>query len=177
MLQNSEVTGHCDWTPEKGWRFIVSEVRAILKQSIPFDEFDDHILNQFIAEADEQHFPAGEVLYHELSEGDQIYLILEGEIRISVELASAHHMAEEIEGGAGELVGEGCFIAKGPRPATVTATSDLKTLVWNVSSWKEIASQHPEVGYRLAVYAGQVLFSRVEKFRDHLINDISWGID
>ena len=177
MLQNSEVTGHCDWTPEKGWRFIVSEIRAILKQSVPFNEFDDHILNRFIAEAREQHFSAGEVLYHELSEGDQIYLILEGEIRISVELASAHHMAEDIEGRQGELVGEGCFVAEGRRPATVTATSDLKTLVWNASSWKEIAREHPEVGYRLAVYAGQVLFSRVEKLRDHLINDISWGID
>ena len=89
----------------------------------------------------------------------------------------AHHMAEDIEGGPGELVGEGCFITEGPRPATVTATSDLKTLVWNVNGWKKIADEHPEVGYRLAVYAGQVLFSRVEKLTDHLINDISWGID
>jgi CRP-like cAMP-binding protein len=155
----------------------VSKAKAILEQSTPFNEFEDTVLGRFIAESNERHYSAGEVLYHELTEGDEIYFILEGGIRISVELASAHHMAEEIEGGPGELVGEGRFISEGPRPATVTATSDLTALVWDVSAWKKIADEIPEIGYRLAVYAGQVLFGRVEKLKEHLINDISWGIE
>lgn len=155
----------------------MSKARAILEKSKPFNEFDDSILNQFIADARTQEFSAGDVLFHELSEGDEIYFIMEGEIRISVELASAHHMAEEIDGGPGELVGEGRFISEGPRPATVTAKTDVTALVWKVADWKAIAREDPMTGYKLAIYAGQVLFARVGKLRDHLINDISWGLE
>jgi len=59
----------------------------------------------------------------------------------------------------------------------VTATSDVTALVWNVAAWKAIAEENPAIGYRLVVFAGQTLFARVEKLRDHLINDISWGIE
>ena len=59
----------------------------------------------------------------------------------------------------------------------MTATSDLTALVWDVGTWKSIADENPVVGYRLAVYAGKVLFARVEKLKDQLINDISWGIE
>lgn len=155
----------------------MSKAKALLEQSKPFNEFDDAILSRFIAEAREQEFSAGDVLFYELSEGNEIYFIVTGEIRMSVELASAYHMVEEIEGGPGELVGEGRFIADGPRPATATATSDLTALVWDVAAWKAIAEDSPKTGYRLAIYAGQVLFARVGELRDHLINDISWGLE
>ena len=155
----------------------MSKIKALLEQSTPFNEFGDATLDRFIADASEQRFASGDTLFQELSEGDEIYFILEGEIRISVELASAYHMSEEITGGPGELVGEGQFIADGPRAATVSATSDVMALVWDVASWKSIAEENPAVGYRLAVYAGQVLFARVGKLRDHLINEISWGLE
>ena len=155
----------------------MSKTKALLGQSAPFNEFGDATLDRFIAEAREQRFSSGDTLFEELSEGDEIYFILEGEISISVELASAYHMSEVITGGPGELVGEGQFIADGPRAATVTAISDVTALVWDAASWKAISDENPAVGYRLAVYAGQVLFARVGKLRDHLINDISWGLE
>jgi len=170
-------TGHCDWTRDKVWRKFVSKNKSLLAQSAPFNEFEDSVLNEFISNARERQFSAGEVLFHELSEGDEIYFIINGETRISVELASAHHMAEEIESGPGELIGEGRFIADGPRPATVTAISDTTVLIWNVDTWKSIADENPVVGYRLAVYAGKVLFARVGMLKDQLINDISWGLE
>ena len=59
----------------------------------------------------------------------------------------------------------------------MTAISEVKALVWDVSDWKIIADENPLVGYRLAVSAGQVLFKRVVELRDHLINDMAWGIE
>ena len=155
----------------------MSKSKSLLEQSAPFNEFEDSVLNEFISEAREQQFSAGKVLFHELSEGDEIYFIVSGETRISVELASAYHMTEEIESGPGELIGEGRFISDGPRPASVTAISDVTALVWDVAAWKSIAGKNPVVGYRLAVFAGKVLFERVGKLRDQLINDISWGLE
>jgi CRP-like cAMP-binding protein len=155
----------------------VSKAKEILKQSVPFCEFEKSVRKRFLAEARTLNFSAGDVLYREMTEGDEIYLAVDGRFRMSVELASAHHMVEEIEGGAGELFGEGRFIADGPRPATITAITDLTVLVWDVSIWQDIAEEYPEVGYSLALFAGQVLFGRVEQLRDHLINDMSWGIE
>ena len=155
----------------------MNKAKAILEQSAPFNEFDRSVLDRFTSTAREQRYSASEALYHEMSAGDEIYFIVEGTIRISVELASAHHLSEDIEGGAGDLVGEGRFIMEGPRPATVTATSNVTALVWDVSAWKEIADELPEIGYHLAVFVGKILFTRVQKLRDHLIDDISWGIE
>lgn len=155
----------------------MSAAKALLEKSLPFSEFDQATLEQFHATARKESYSAGDELYHELSQGDDIYFIVEGNIRISVELASAYHMVEEIDGGPGELVGEGSFIADGPRGATVTASSPVSALVWDVSSWKKIAAENPLVGYKMAIFAGQVLFSRISELKDHLINDISWGIE
>ncbi len=76
-----------------------------------------------------------------------------------------------------ELVGEGRFISEGPRPATVTAALPVNALVWHVDDWKRIAEEHPMTGYRLAVFAGQVLFARVAKLKAQLIDDMSFGIE
>ena len=94
-----------------------------------------------------------------------------------MELASAYHLVEEIEGGPGELAGEGQFISEGPRWATVTAITEVKALVWKVQDWKHIAEQQPLVGYRLAVFIGDMLAGRIVQLRQHLINDLAWGID
>ncbi len=155
----------------------MSDAKTTLAQSAPFHDFDIDIIDVFFSRAREKEFRTGEVLFHEMSEGDEIYLILDGKVRISVEIASAHHMTEEIKGGKGDLVGEGRFITEGTRPATVTAASDLTVLVWDVADWYAIADEYPSVGYRLAVFAGKVLFARVCELRNHLINDISWGLE
>ena len=155
----------------------MSKAKEILEQSVPFCEFEKSVRSRFLADAKTMKFSADDVLYREMTEGDEIYLVIDGRFRMSVELASAHHLIEEIEGGVGELFGEGRFIADRPRPATITAVSDLTVLVWDVSSWQDIAEEYPRVGYRLALFAGQVLFGRVEQLRDHLINDMSWGLE
>ena len=107
----------------------MSKARALLEESLPFKEFDQDTLDQFRESAEEKKFSSGEILFTELTEGDEIYFIVEGRIRIAVELASAYHMIEEIEGGPGELAGEGQFISEGPRGATVTAITEVNTLV------------------------------------------------
>ena len=155
----------------------MSKAKEILKQSVPFCEFEKSVRKRFLAEARTMKFSAGDVLYREMTEGDEIYLVVDGRFRMSVELASAHHMVEDIEGGVGELFGEGRFIADRPRPATITAITDLTVLVWDVSNWQDIAEEHPKVGYTLALFAGQVLFGRVEQLREHLIDDMSWGLE
>jgi hypothetical protein len=53
----------------------VSTTRALLETSHPFSEFDEATLDHFRASAGEQRFSAGDVIFHELSEGDEIYFI------------------------------------------------------------------------------------------------------
>ena len=155
----------------------MSNAKDVFLRTAPFAEMDEAVQKLFLARATEQRFSAGEELFHELSDGDSIYLIVEGKIRLSVELASAHHLSEELECGSGEFVGESCFVAQGPRPATATAKSDIAALVWDVGDWKLIAEEHPRAGYHLALIAGQVLFARVGKLKDHLIDDMAWGLE
>lgn len=155
----------------------MNTTRALLEQSAPFNELSETALTRIVETAREQQFEAGDILFREMTEGDEIFFIVEGSVRMSVELASTYHVVEEIEGGAGDLVGEGRFIAEGPRPATVTAKTHVNALVWNVADWKALAEDFPVAGYRLAVHAGRVLFARVQELKDHLIDDMAWGLE
>lgn len=155
----------------------VSANRSVLEQSAPFNELSETALERLIETAGERKFAPGDVLFRELTEGDEIFFIVKGSVRMSVELASAYHMSEEIEGGSGDLVGEGRFLGDGPRPATVSALSEVSALAWDVADWKALAEQDPAAGYRLAVFAGRVLFERVQELKAHLLDDMAWGLE
>jgi CRP-like cAMP-binding protein len=100
--------------------------KALLSSTDPFNAFDEIIIDRFLAEAGDSRFVAGETTFAELSTGDEVYFIIDCDLRISVELASAFHKGESIDIGPGTLVGEVRFIDDGPRPATVTALSDVR---------------------------------------------------
>jgi CRP-like cAMP-binding protein len=79
------------------------------------------------------HLDAGSVLCHEGERGMQAFLILCGEVEVSL-------VDERVLVGAGEVVGELATLdPKRTRNATVTAAGPIEVLVYDVGTYRSLA--------------------------------------
>ncbi len=83
-------------------------------------------------------FPAGAVIAVEGTEGDQMYVVMKGEVAISINdrlLATA---------SAGEIVGEMALINSNIRSATVTAITDCRLALIDQASFNSLLRYVPD---------------------------------
>ena len=156
----------------------MAQKREIIKNSSLFKNFSDDIIDRFLNAAETRTYSAGDIIFVELSEGDEIFMILEGEVTAEVALSNADQNLEVLTVSAGETFGEGCFfVEKLPRYATATSKTKSAALVWKSRVWREIGEDNFEVGYRLAVGVAKVLLDRVRHWNIRILDNISWGLD
>ena len=152
--------------------------REILKGSPLFKSFSDESIDRFLNSAETRRYSAGETIFAELSEGNDIFLIIEGEATAEVALANADQSLEILTFSAGDIFGEGCFFkANVPRYATITSKTASTVLVWQSELWREIAESNFEVGYRLAVGITRTFLERLRRWNVRIVENISWGLD
>ena len=113
-----------------------------LNSSPLFQTFDENVLRQFAENCSITRFEAGDIIFVEMSEGDEIYLIADGEVSIRIALANADQEYEIIKEQRGDLLGEVRFIDSLPRSATAIAETDVELLVWSSNSWRKICMRY-----------------------------------
>lgn len=90
-----------------------------------FSSFTDGDLDEVAALADLVSVPEGTTLVHEGARGTEVFLIVEGEVRVS-------HEGDEVATlGAGDFVGEMALLDRGRRSATASTLSDARLLVFD----------------------------------------------
>ena len=115
-------------------------------RSVPlFSDFGDKELQRVAAIAKEVEFPAGKVIAKQGESGVGFHMITDGEATVSVD------GIEHAKLGPGSFFGEISLIDGGPRSATVTAATDLKTV--SVTSWdfNVLLDQFPELSRQLLI--------------------------
>jgi CRP-like cAMP-binding protein len=111
-----------------------------------------NLLEVFKDSEDLLEYPAGTVVMEEGQEGDVIYVVMKGEVTISLKnkvLASA---------GPGEIVGEMALISSDMRSATVTARTDCVLAVIDQASFDSLLRHVPE----FTLHIMNVLANRLE---------------
>ncbi|HZK91088.1 MAG TPA: ATP-binding cassette domain-containing protein [Stellaceae bacterium] len=98
-------------------------VREFLKSVEPFSALNPADLTGIVEAVTERHFDAGEVIIREGDEGEELFLIAEGEVEV---LRQDHEVARL---GPAEFFGEAALISGAPRNATVVATEALDAYV------------------------------------------------
>ena len=101
--------------------------------------------------------PAGSVLFREGDAGDNMYIILEGEISLTI---NGQALGQELEGG---VVGEMALIDESSRSATATTRTDCLLAPLDIEAFTELVRKKPE-------FAIQVM--RVLSQRLRLANEI-----
>ena len=108
-------------------------------------------LHLFRHETDTRDLPSGKVLFREGDTGDAMYVVLSGELEISIRGRSVERV------GPGGVVGELALIENAPRTATVTATADTKVVAVATRRFEFLVQQTPYFATHLMrVMAGRL---------------------
>ncbi|MCX7808114.1 MAG: Crp/Fnr family transcriptional regulator [Deltaproteobacteria bacterium] len=90
---------------------------------------------------------AGEVLFREGEEGDCMYVIREGVVRITKRMGSEERPLAEL--GPGEFFGEMSILNGKPRSATAQVISPAKLIVIHARTFEQMVRTNAEIAIRL----------------------------
>ena len=116
--------------------------RVMALQGVPiFSDIDPEDLERIAEYASERHYQPEEAIYRYGAEGDEILVIISGEVEIrrpNGEVIRTY--------GAGEPVGELAFLRRRPRAADVVAgSSEVHALALGAAELEEILEERPAV--------------------------------
>jgi CRP-like cAMP-binding protein len=94
-----------------------------------------------------REFSVGEVLFREGETGDEMFVIQNGQVRITKLVAGEQRPLATL--GRGEFVGEMAILNEKPRTATATVIEDAKLLVIGAKTLELMISNNSEIAFRL----------------------------
>ncbi|CAN5881155.1 hypothetical protein BH20GEM1_BH20GEM1_12910 [soil metagenome] len=145
---------------ENGMAMSSVERAAALRQVEMFGGLAADDLLQIASVAEERTFDAGEYLFYEGEEGDYMYLVLEGRIRIEV---GGREVAVT---GAGKSTGEFAILDRRPRSASARAIDNTRTLAIHRADMAQIlADNYSLVEGMFSYFTGIIRNMNEELFR------------
>ena len=109
----------------------------------------DEQRESLIAKGQVKQVKAGDCICEQHSQGDEIYVVLEGEVEVRENVQDNVIPMNKL--GMGELFGEIAAIFAVPRIATVVATEDSKILVVEAKQFNETLDSMPEIKHSVYV--------------------------
>jgi hypothetical protein len=155
-LAHHAIEGH----REGGMTMSSVERAAALRQVDLFAGLAADDLLQIASVAEERSFEAGEYLFYEGEEGDYMYLVLEGQIRIEMG-------AREVGvSGPGKSTGEFSILDRRPRSASAVAVEPTRTLAIHSADMSQIlADNYSLVEGMFSYFTGIIRNQNEELFR------------
>src|SRR5438874_1225118 len=105
----------------------MADVKEILKHVAIFRDLDDEELAQVADVCKEEKFVSGEYIFHEGEHGNRLYLIVEGEVRISRDVPGSGEEALAVL-KAGALFGEMAVFDRSERSTHAISTGGTTVL-------------------------------------------------
>jgi CRP/FNR family transcriptional regulator, cyclic AMP receptor protein len=100
-------------------------------------------LDPFADEAEIESFPAGTTVFREGDAGDKMYVVLFGEVALSIN----GHRVETI--GSGGILGEMALVDSGRRSATATIIRDARLAPITAQRFKTLVQKKPEFALQI----------------------------
>ncbi|TKJ36885.1 hypothetical protein CEE36_11265 [candidate division TA06 bacterium B3_TA06] len=138
-----------------------------LKESEVFNLLEEPESKAVAELAEERKVTMGTVLGKEGDKGEEFYLVVEGQLEISINAALAEPIPVTIATvGPGQISGWSSMYKDGKLTATIKAAKSSKLLVWNAAKLHEFLLRNCGMGYRilqqlLAVVARRLVNTRV----------------
>jgi SulP family sulfate permease len=107
-------------------------------------------------------YRAGETIFRSEEQGDALYFIRTGSVRILMPLAgrTAHHLSTF---GRGDVFGEISFIDRAPRSADAVADYDTEVYVLSRAAFDRLLKEHEKLGINLLDWIAKVMANRLRR--------------
>jgi HEAT repeat protein len=130
--------------------------RILFLRHVPlFADLSPADLKQVAAIAAERLFPDGATIAHQDEPGDEMYVIVSGEVRVMAGVEAGEEVARRMPG---EYVGEMALLNRKPRMASLLAAGEVRLLCIDQAQFEGLLRERPETS--LAVI--RVLCERLE---------------
>jgi len=140
---------------------------ALLKQAAIFADLDDGELSRVIEVCKEQKFQGAETIFKEGEPGNRLYIIAEGEVRISRKIPGSGEEALAVL-KQGACFGEMAIFDRSERSTDAIANTDSKLLTITRSDFELLMDFNRDVAYKVLWAVVRLLSSRLRATNDNL---------
>lgn len=116
------------------------------------------------------HFFKGETIIEDNTFGDELYVIINGEVSIQLEAITPHFDVAITKLCQGQVIGELALIDNEPRSAKATCLTNCECLVISGKELRKIFDLNPEMGYRVMHNLAKIISGRIRKTNRRLLN-------
>jgi len=145
--------------------------QEVIRKAPLFTALDDVAAASLLANMVSVKISKGSVLFAEGDEGDQLYVIAEGKLKLGTSSGDGRENLLSIL-GPGEMFGELSLFDPGPRTSTATAVTDAKLLSLGQEKLLPWLAENPKVALQLLARLAQRLRRTNEAVGDLVFSDV-----
>jgi CRP/FNR family transcriptional regulator, cyclic AMP receptor protein len=143
----------------------------VVRRAPLFAALDDEAAAGLIESMTPSRMERGDVLFHEGDQGDRLYVIREGKIKLGRTSSDGRENLLAIL-GPGEMFGELSLFDPGPRTATATAVAETQLIGLGHESLEEFLATRPKVASTLLAALARRLRRTNENLADLVFTDV-----
>lgn len=143
---------------------LTTKIPGILQKSDIFAPLPIDLIERLVQQSDTVTYPSGEVIIKKGEDGDCLYIITRG----SVKIHDDEQVVAEIK--SGDIVGELALLDRGPRSMTVTTLEETDFLLINRESFFRLLKDRPDMVEKIIGLLTQRLRSQNFKLVESLLN-------
>lgn len=143
----------------------------IVRRAPLFTALDDAAAASLRASMENIRLSKGAVLFSEGDEGDHLYVIVEGKLKLGTSSGDGRENLLSVL-GPGEMFGELSLFDPGPRTSTATAVTDVRLLSLGHDMVVPWITRHPQVALELLERLAQRLRRNYEVVGDLVFSDV-----
>jgi CRP/FNR family transcriptional regulator, cyclic AMP receptor protein len=145
---------------------------TIVLSKIPlFKSLDAHELETLRSRCTIRSYPAETLVVSEGAEGDALYVVLEGAVKIFLANNSGRKVILGVE-WAGGYFGEIAILDRAPRSASVTTITQARMLSISRHVVRDILQRHPDVAHDIIAALTARVRSLTDTVRSLVVNDV-----
>jgi len=149
----------------------VSTEQDVVRNAPLFTALDEAAAASLRASMDSVKIAKGSVLFAEGDEGDHLYVIVEGKLKLGTSSGDGRENLLSIL-GPGEMFGELSLFDPGPRTSTATAVTDARLLSLGQEKLIPWLAENPQVALQLLARLTQRLRRTNEAVGDLVFSDV-----
>ena len=142
-----------------------------MKKAPLFAALDDEATAALQQSMTSTHLERGDILFHEGDQGDRLYVIREGKIKLGRTSSDGRENLLAIL-GPGEMFGELSLFDPGPRTATATAVAETQLIGLGHENLQSFLTDRPEVAATLLAALARRLRRTNEILADLVFTDV-----
>jgi CRP/FNR family transcriptional regulator, cyclic AMP receptor protein len=143
----------------------------VLRQAPMFAGLDEEAVVALRSAMHEVRLRRGEVLFHEGDQGDELYVVIEGKVKLGRTSADGRENLLSVL-GPGQMFGELSLFDPGPRSSTATGITDTAMLALGQEQLMTWLSGRPEVARGLLLQLASRLRHLNEAVADLVFSDV-----